>query len=493
MVRKGPPGIVYNESLDQTKQTVAPKSPLRLAVHLLLAAFAVYVCAKAVSWEIRPRLFPMMDEVGMLTRFLNASYAQVITLLPHAGYNDRPFGFALEQLLYSFFAFDYRPQLICYLAIHSVNCAFGYFLFRRLGVSVPLSIAGIGLFGGLWTTAATVTYLGEVDMLCLFFLLGSALTFVSEKRGATVLSAVLFLLALRTKEFAIMTPAVFAILGLFMAPQSSARQKVLWVARRLWMHLVIGITFGIVYLTFIPQMRKFAPPGSPYHMQMDARTILDSWSYYIALIFGQDGTILEHLPLVCGLAVGAILIYSLIRRDLPVLFSLSAFVLFLLPVSMLANQRAQFYAYAPQMFLILAGCLLLERAIALFSKREPVRWAAAVGVALALMSWVVELRRSPYFRNRMAWTLMVRSTSATTAADVQVLLPKLAPGSHIYINNGDQTPWLFVPGPCAYFQVARRENRRSVASWISRKPPFGTCMKAIAVRSIFWIIKKTGL
>jgi hypothetical protein len=346
---------------------------------------------------------------------------------------------------------------MCYLPIHFANCSFGYLIFRRLGVSVPLSIGGIGLYSVLWTTAGTVTYLGEAsEVLCLFFLLGSTLAFLSKKRGATTLSAVLFLVAMRTKEFAIMTPAVFGALALFLAPPSSARQTLLWIVRRLWMHLVIGLVFGMAYLSLIPQMRANILPGNPYHLQPDVGTILDSWSYYIALIFGQEYTILAHMPRVCGAALGAVLIYSLVRREFAVLFSLAGFVLFLLPASMLPNQREAFYALTPQLFLILLGCLLLERLFAIFSKSERVRWVAAVVVALTLMSWAATFRRSSYFGNRVSFITTVRSVSAVTAAEVTVLVPKLTAKTHLYINNRDQTAWLFAPGPCAYFKVATR-------------------------------------
>jgi len=160
---------------------------------------------------------------------------------------------------------------------------------------------------------------------------------------------------------------------------------------------------------------------------------------------------------VVGLVIGAILVYSLIRRDKAVLYALAGFVLFLLPVSLLPNQRAPFYTYAPQMFLILLGCLLLERLFAV-SKREMVRWVAAVAVALAMMSWTASFRRSAYFLNRVSFTNTVRSTTAVSAADALRLLPKVASGSHIYVNHGDQMPWLFVPGPCAFFQVLQKDS-----------------------------------
>jgi hypothetical protein len=190
-------------------------------------------------------------------------------------------------------------------------------------------------------------------------------------------------------------------------------------------------------------------------MQFDVPTILGSFSYYTALIVGQDETVLAHLPCVFGLVFGAVLAYGAFRRDAALLFSMAAYILTLLPVSMLPNQRATFYAYAPQMFLILLVCVLSERAIALLPKRATLQWAAAVGVALAMMSWALSFRRSDYFGNRMTFYLNMRMESATSAAAALTLLPEIAKGAHLYVNHGDRNPWLFVS--CAYFQLRQKD------------------------------------
>lgn len=105
-------------------------------VELILALLAAVLCWSGVSWALQPGLILMMDELGNLTRFLDAPYWQLITLFPQSFYNDRPVGLAFERLLFDGFGFNYAAQLSCYLVIHFTNCGLVFLLFRRLGVGV---------------------------------------------------------------------------------------------------------------------------------------------------------------------------------------------------------------------------------------------------------------------------------------------------------------------------------------------------------------------
>ena len=59
----------------------------------------------------------------------------------------------------------------------------------------------------------------------------------------------------------------------------------------------------------------------------------------------------------------------------------------------------------------------------------------------------------------MNWNLTVRRTSWRTAHDVDAQLPRMGPGTHVYVNHGrDTTPWLFVAGPCSYLQLVNRQQ-----------------------------------
>jgi hypothetical protein len=324
-------------------------------------------------------------------------------------------------------------------------------------VNRALSIAAIGLYGSLWTTAETATYIGAVfDVVCLFFVLASTLAFLSDRRGATVVSAVLFLLALRTKEFAIVVPVLFSVLALYLSPNLPLRQALGCAFRRVWMHLLLGAIFAIRYLLFIPRMRAVMGPSSPYRMDLHPVTILHSLSYYTAWIFGSEDTALARHPFLLAFIFGAILLYGLYRRKTAVVFGLAAYILTLLPVTMIPN-RQPYYVYAPQLFLILLVAVLVEDLIRTL-KGERLQRAACVSVAVAIMAAAAMFQRSSYFKDRMNWFVTVRHISMASSIDASRLLPGLTPGAHIYIDHHAEAPWLFIPGPCDFFRLAKRDS-----------------------------------
>jgi hypothetical protein len=341
-----------------------PKS-LKVVVEAVLGVFAAALCWMGVSWAVRPGLFPMLDELANPGVFLLGSYHQIVHFFPTTYYSDRPMGWAFIKLMGDWLGFDYTGQVACLLVLHFANCGLGFWLFRRLGLGVPLAIAGVGLFGGLWTTAQTATYLGEsFDTICLFFLLGSTLAALSDRR---ILSGVLFLAALRSKEFAIVTPFLLTVLLALRLPRSG-------LVRRLWLHYVILLVFGIRYVLLYRQYRTTLAPDNLYRMDFHVATVLQSLAYYTSLIFGAERQI-PAVPLPAVMVL--ILSWAILRRRAGIAFGLLAYVLTALPVLLIPRVRNACWVYAPQLFLILALGLLLEEALVRLTKREP-RYIAMV-------------------------------------------------------------------------------------------------------------------
>lgn len=237
---------------------------IRVAVQALLALLAILLCWAAVRWSLRPGLFPLLDELSNPELFLDGSYHQIVHFFPDSFFGDRPLGWAFVRLVADLFGFNYTKQVECLLAIHFANCAMAFVLFRRLGASVPIAIAGFGLFGSLWTSAQTATYPGEAhDVICLFFLLASVLALLWERRGTTVLSAILFLAALRSKEFAIVTPVAFTVLVAMRLPRMPFGRTLIAIGRRLWPHYLILLVFGLRYLSLYHAYRASMGPAIP--------------------------------------------------------------------------------------------------------------------------------------------------------------------------------------------------------------------------------------
>jgi len=427
------------------------------AAGLLFVLAAAVLCWKGVGWAFHQPTFLFADEIGNLPWSASWSYSGLFHFFPDQVYNDRPLGSALELFLYQLFAFDYTRQLSCFLLIHFSNCLLIYAILRRLDVSLPLSAACVGLFGALSTTAQTATYIGaSFDVLCTFFLLASIFTILGEKRWCHYLSAVLFLLALRSKEFAIVTPVILTMLVAWRAAGGrSARQTLRTVLARLWLHYLVLIAFGARYLYFMLHMRDSIPASDPYYMDFRLATVVHSVLYYVALAFGREDFSLNWLPpgILLTLAV-----YGLVRRRIGVWIALAAFLLTILPVATLPRLRTPFYVYGPQVFLLLAICLLLEDVAGLVSKRSTVRWAATACAAAGLLCYGAALRRTVYYRSRIGFTQTVRSACALSAADARAKLGAIGPGSHIYLNHGNQTPYLMTAGPCRFLRILRHDD-----------------------------------
>jgi hypothetical protein len=416
-----------------------------LSFELLTAAVCLYFCWHAISWALQPGLFMILDEIGNLHMFPSGLDWNLITILPHYAYNDRPVGFALERWWYEIFGFNYRPQLVCLLSIHAANLVLGFFLARRIGASVLAALAALCVFGTLAPTAQTATFLGALfDLLCLLFLLASILAFLSKKPGTAALSAVLFFLALRSKEFAIVLPVLLFAIAYF--------QKTL---RRLWIHLAIWAIFLVQYAVLIRHMIATLPAGNPYTIRADLSTILTSFTYFTSLIFHEEthprGAV---FVMVLTLAMAA---YALYRRRGWTLWALGAYALTLLPVAIIPGNRAQFYVYAPAMFLLLAVALTVEDLIKLSTQNQRQRQLITAAAAIVVLISVALFQKGPYFKNRIGFTILQRRTAQVTADTASKLLPTIQQDSWLYVYTDANKPWLLIPG-CDYFNLPLRRQ-----------------------------------
>jgi hypothetical protein len=421
-----------------------------------LGLWALVLCWTGVSWAFHAWPMLAQDEVCNLGWAVQMPYRQILHLFPEIIYNDRPIGFALERFLFDRFGFNYFAQLVCFLVFHFANCAMAFLLVRRLGLRLPLAIAALGVFGALSTTAQTATYLGaSFDVLCTFFLLGSTLAILSERRWSWILSACLFLLALRSKEFAIVIPVFLTVLLAIRAGRGiPLRRMALEIGKRLWPHYAILLVFGIRYLWLAKDMRAKLPAGTPYYLDFSLLTALKSLGYYAALIFGAE----DHFTVLVCVVMLAILTYAVVRRRAMILAGFGIYALTLLPVSFLANIRSPFYAYGPQIFLLLAIALFLQDLLDLAARTDSTRWWAGICIALAALTAVSAFRESQYYRDRVHWSWMIHGVCGNSAASMQRQIANMGPYAHLYVNSGRETPWLFEYGDCVYPRMLHRSQ-----------------------------------
>ena len=432
----------------QTRRTVF--SVVQLLAGAAVAVWALVLCWKGVSWAFHPKMFPILDEVGDFDWILRVTYRQLLRLFPIVIYCDRPIGFAYLRLLYEQFGFNYRVWLVSLLCIHFGNCILFFALLRRLGTRLPLAFAGLAAFGCLWPTAMSATYFGggSPDTICTLFLLGSTHFLLSERRWHWLLSATLYLLALRTKEWGIVAPVFLTMLvavRLFRSGETRNPRRLLTeLFKRLWPHYLILLIFGGIYLSLAQQLRSGFGEGTPYHIDLRPISIFRSYVYYTSMIAGTDETARRWIAFALFVAI---CIYALVRRRGMIVFGALAYVATLFPMSLIPNQRIPYYAYGPQVFLILVFCLFAQDVVDELRSRPRLRLVAALCLAVLILGHVTHFRKSGIFRNRINWLYIVRGECWQSAHDADAQLAHVGRGASVYVESGDATPWLFVPGP----------------------------------------------
>ena len=150
--------------------------------------------------------------------------------------------------------------------------------------------------------------------------------------------------------------------------------------------------------------------------------------------------------------------YALYRRRGWILWALAAYALTLLPVTIIPGNRAQFYVYAPAMFLLFAIAFTVEDIVALATVSERKRSIAlAVATVMVLIS-VALFQKGPYFKNRVGYALFQRRGAQRTASDLAALLPGIPPDSWLFIYQESDNSWLLYPGPCDYLNLPLRRH-----------------------------------
>lgn len=456
-----------------------------------LAFLAAIVCVESVAWAFRGYFFLYSDEIGnLITRAVHApkSYSAMLNFLPVLFYGDRPAGFVFEWLLFDWFGFDYFRQLVPFMAFHAANCCMVFFLARRLGASVPAALAAMAAFGGTCVTALTATFLGAVfDVLCTFFTLACFLAFLKGRRVWDYASAALFVLALRSKEYAIVLPFLLAAFALAQA-SGPLLERTKAAARRLWPHFLLLAIFAGRYLSLMLEPKNRIEASSPYHLELSLASFVKSLLYYTGLILGREQEHVDGL-LIFGALLLALLAYAWFYRNKPVLLCLACYVALLSLVCCLPHIRAPFYAYGPQAFLWLAVLLAVEGIAGAVIHAEYRRPVLAL-LALLLIALLLDFRVSDYFRNRINWVKTARLTNTVTARSVHALgVPP--PGSHVYLYTEVAAPNLLTWNSGDYLRIL---NRRPELVLISQKPEreLLDLYAADPAEKVFWDYRPNG-
>ena len=285
----------------------------------------------------------------------------------------RPAGLLVYRAVSKIADLNPMPYHATLLFLHAANVALVYRVARRAGSSERLGAFASGLYLLPVALISTFWKFGEIfDVLSTTFFLIAFWAFLALPDGSrkTVLVALSFVIACRSKEMAITLPAVLLSYDLFMGEG------------RLRRHAATHATLAAVALVFAARFRPAAafPANHPYHLDIRPGALIENGGWYLRAFWGAPGPA-NAAFVVVGVAV---LTITLASRDRFLAFSASFAPITLLPVIFLTNHRFSFYWYLPSLGIWLWLGRLAEiaggrfRAPALRRAAEPATYAACL-------------------------------------------------------------------------------------------------------------------
>ena len=402
-----------------------------------------------LRWSVRPEHFFFADDWDWLYRAVLFPLRDQFTMLPRFVMNDRPVGGLAFRVLYRIFGLNPVPFHWFCLALHLVNMTLLLVLARRL-MRWWWAAAATALAYGTWSAAIEgATWMADIfDVLGNTLILGVILTFSSRRWQVRAVSAVLFYLALRTKETAIVLPALLLVMVLV-----EYKRRDWWAeARRtLWPQVLMAAVFVAVYVPLVAQHQRVEDANNPYRMEFSARVFGEGLFFYVSrMLYGGPwpvGRLIRWTVVVGTLGAG------IAWRARATLVGLAGFVIFLGPIIFMAHQRQGLYLYIPAAFFVLALGGALEAAAERLQVTERWREAAAVGMILLC---VAALPHRANMRRRSEWLLEHTARARQDLDTFRAKVVSLRPGARVALIGFPEDYHVFQTRGCSVLKVVYR-------------------------------------
>jgi hypothetical protein len=267
--------------------------------------------------------------------------------------NFRPVGHFYFAAMGRAFRLNFPPYMTAIFTIHLVNALLLYLLLRKLAIPAWHALAAVVFF--VFSAAAFDAYWKPMyvfDLLCTTFSLACILSYAYRR---WILSFIAFWLAYKSKELAVMLPAVLLLYEY-------------WFGERRFLFtipfLLVSLSFGIQGIVWNPNR------NNAYTFRFTADALRQTIPFYSErfLILPFSGLALFALAFV---------------RDRRVWFGLISIGILMVPLLFLPGRRFEAYAYLP------LTCAAL--ALAAAASHLPAVWAW-IAIALWMPFNVHELR-----------------------------------------------------------------------------------------------------
>lgn len=328
------------------------KGTSKWAVAALSVAVIAAIAVWSNLWLLDPRNFFRADDWAWIGFSEFADIREFLNLLPNQLYNDRPVGALVIRGMHHLFGLNYPAFQASLLALHAVNSAALFFIARRY---LPLT----GSFTAAALSALWFCALSAVGWVAAIFdLLGATLCLsaillrhASLNRGGdlrwNIAGALAYLLAVRTKEYAIGLIAVLFLMELL----CERRRRMREMLAGLWPYLVVFAIYMATYLRLYAISP--APAGELYRLHFSALDLVKNLWFYVSTALYQDSVGEQWaIAAVVGLLVLAAL--GAWRRNWTAVWGITGFVILLGPTLLLTKHLDPLYLYAPHFFLALA-------------------------------------------------------------------------------------------------------------------------------------------
>jgi hypothetical protein len=291
-----------------------------------------------------------LDTLGWTWTIPPIEYVKAGFSLEHSPGSLRPVGHALYRLLDMTAGLNFPAWAATIQALHAVNALLLWLLLRQFGVSEGPALAGLIVF--VFHPATFDAYWRPMfvfDVLCATFSLACVLLYAQRR---WVLSFVSFWLAYRSKELAVMLPAVLLLYEFTFGDRKPLRL----------------LPFALASASFTVQAvlrnRQGAPPEYTLHFSWEA--LAKTSRFYFYRMFRN-------------FAIGGALVASAFAlRDRRLAFAVPAALLFLAPLLFLPNRMLPVYVYLSLAFIGLQVALLADRR----------QWSRLAAPAIMLLVWV---------------------------------------------------------------------------------------------------------
>jgi tetratricopeptide (TPR) repeat protein len=383
------------------------------------------------------------------------------------------------------------------VAWHTLNSLLVCVLFRRLGVSIPASFFMAAFFGLHPLHVESVAWAAErKDLLCAFFFLGSTLAYLQyvSKPSITSYLAVsgLFILALLSKPMAVTWPCIALLLdfwptGRWKKSGSVFYEKIPWlllsIAAAIVTLMVQKKGHAVKSLEIFPLSTRVANAGVSY-LEYIRQSF---WPVGLTVYYPQHQTINWVQSWASWLGFGALTVAALRQADKRpyLLWGWTFYVIALLPVIgviQVGNQaHADRYTYLPQIGLILALGLLLDRTVVHATGR---RVLAAVTCLILITFSVLTSNQVGYWQSSQrlftqnlevagenflahynlatAYSVTKQFSAAIFHFERAMKLNPRDPDTYINLGNLYQGLGIYREAETAYLEAIRRDPSKAV-------------------------------